>query len=67
MTNIQINIIDPSVLKRTLTDHTDAVHGLSLHVQKPHLLSVSADGSIKLWDVQAKTPLIQSYVSESGQ
>ncbi|OXA50721.1 Striatin-4 [Folsomia candida] len=56
---------DPTVLKRSFTDHTDSVHGLSLHSQKSQLLSGSADGSVKLWDVTAKTPLLQSYTSDS--
>ena len=59
--------VEPSVLKRTLSDHTDSVHGLSLHSQKSQLLSCSADGTVKLWDASAKTPLLQSYVSEPGK
>lgn len=59
-------VSDPSVLKKTLTDHTDAVHGLSLHSVKPHLLSASADGTVKLWDVAGKpVPLLQSYSFEA--
>lgn len=46
--------------------HTDAVWGLSLHSQKLHLLSSSADGSVRLWNPQSKSPLLSVFTSESG-
>jgi len=57
---------DPGILVTSLTDHKDSVHGLSLHSQKPHLLSCSADSTVKLWDVTSKTPLLESYESDKG-
>ncbi|CAL8133782.1 unnamed protein product [Orchesella dallaii] len=54
---------DPSILVRTMNDHTDAVHGLSLHSQKSHLLSCSADGTVRLWDPTSKSPLIDTFSS----
>jgi len=49
-----------------MSDHTDAVHGLSLHSQKSHLLSCSADGTVRLWDPTSKTPLLDTFASASG-
>lgn len=57
---------DPSVLSNSLLGHTDAVWGLSLHSQKLHLLSSSADGSVRLWNPQSKSPLLSVFTSESG-
>ncbi|KAI9561786.1 hypothetical protein GHT06_012747 [Daphnia sinensis] len=56
---------DPSVLSNSLLGHTDAVWGLSLHSQKLHLLSSSADGSVRLWNPQSKSPLLSVFTSES--
>jgi len=55
---------DPAILVKTLTDHKDIVWGLSLHSQKPQLLSFSADKTVKLWDPTAKTPLLETYISD---
>ncbi|XP_012266954.1 striatin-4 [Athalia rosae] len=55
---------DPSVLSGTLTGHTDAVWGLSMYHPRSQLLSVSADGSVKLWSPQSKVPLLNTYTSE---
>jgi striatin 1/3/4 len=55
---------DPGILSKTMSDHTDAVWGLSLHGQKTQLLSCSADGTVKLWDPSSKTPLLESFSSE---
>ncbi|ODM95638.1 Striatin-3 [Orchesella cincta] len=57
---------DPSISVRTMSDHTDAVHGLSLHSQKSHLLSCSADGTVRLWDPTSKTPLLDTFTSTSA-
>lgn len=57
---------DPSVLSGTLTGHTDAVWGLSMYHPRSQLLSVSADGSVKLWSPQSKVPLLNTYTSEQG-
>ncbi|XP_034230279.1 striatin-3 [Thrips palmi] len=55
---------DPNVLMCNLEDHTDAVWGLSIHKQRPQLLSCSADGTVKLWSPQSKIPLLSTYSSE---
>lgn len=39
---------EPAVLAATLTDHSDAVWGLSVHANR-QLLSCSADGTVRLW------------------
>lgn len=61
------NFPDPNVLMCNLEDHTDAVWGLSIHKQRPQLLSCSADGTVKLWSPQSKIPLLSTYSSEQGK
>ena len=49
--------------------HTDAVWGLSLHSQKLHLLSCSADGTVRLWNPQAPASakaLLSTFTSTNG-
>lgn len=72
-TNCPINLLttplfssDPSVLSNSLVGHTDAIWGLSLHSHKLHLLSCSADGSVRLWNPQSKTPLLSVFTSDAG-
>ncbi|XP_044588996.1 striatin isoform X4 [Cotesia glomerata] len=55
---------EPGVLSQTLTGHTDAVWGLSMFHPRSQLLSVSADGTVKLWNPQSKVPLLNTYTSE---
>ncbi|XP_014234227.1 striatin [Trichogramma pretiosum] len=55
---------DPSLLSQTLTGHTDAVWGLSMCHPRSQLLSVSADGTVKLWSPASKVPLLNNYTSE---
>ncbi|KAK2587425.1 hypothetical protein KPH14_003138 [Odynerus spinipes] len=55
---------DPSVLSQTLTGHTDAIWGLSMYQTRSQLLSISADGTVKLWSPQSKVPLLNTYTSE---
>lgn len=57
---------EPGVLSQTLTGHTDAVWGLSMFHPRSQLLSVSADGTVKLWNPQSKVPLLNTYTSEQG-
>jgi striatin 1/3/4 len=53
---------DPSVLHSRLLAHTDAVWGLSMHGAKSHLLSCSADGTVRLWNPAAShTPLLNTF------
>ncbi|XP_076685239.1 connector of kinase to AP-1 isoform X2 [Andrena cerasifolii] len=55
---------EPSVLSQTLKGHTDAVWGLSMYHPRSQLLSISADGTVKLWSPQSKSPLLHTYISE---
>lgn len=57
---------EPSVLSQTLKGHTDAVWGLSMYHPRSQLLSISADGTVKLWSPQSKSPLLHTYISEQG-
>lgn len=59
--------VDPSVLQETLAGHTDAVWGLSIHTSKTQLLSNSSDGTIKLWNPGAKSPLLNTFSADTGK
>ncbi|KAK6640649.1 hypothetical protein RUM44_012346 [Polyplax serrata] len=55
---------DPEVLTQTLSGHYNAVWGLRVHSSKPHLLSCSADGTVKLWAPHVKDTLLNTFKSE---
>ncbi|XP_022248720.1 striatin-3-like isoform X4 [Limulus polyphemus] len=55
---------DPGVITSTLKGHSDAVWGLSVHSSKLHLLSCSADGTVRLWSPQVKASLLHTYYAE---
>ncbi|XP_014105352.1 PREDICTED: striatin-3 isoform X4 [Pseudopodoces humilis] len=55
---------EPNVLAGTLIAHTDAVWGLAYSGVKNHLLSCSADGTIRLWSPPEKIPCICTYNGE---
>uniref|UniRef100_A0A8C2CCE1 Striatin, calmodulin binding protein 3 n=1 Tax=Cyprinus carpio TaxID=7962 RepID=A0A8C2CCE1_CYPCA len=55
---------DPSVLAGTLLGHSDAVWGLAYSGIKERLLSCSADGTIKLWNPQGKSPCLSTLNSD---
>ncbi|KFV15779.1 Striatin-3, partial [Tauraco erythrolophus] len=57
---------EPNVLAGTLIAHTDAVWGLAYSGVKNHLLSCSADGTIRLWNPSEKMPCICTYNGEKG-
>ena len=59
-------VLDPSVQHGVLTAHTDAVWGLCIHSSKSHLLSCSADGTVRLWSPSNKTPLLNTFWIEDG-
>ncbi|XP_007429080.1 striatin-3 isoform X5 [Python bivittatus] len=52
---------EPNVLAGTLTAHTDAVWDLAYSGIKNHLLSCSADGSVRLWNPPEKVTCICTY------
>lgn len=56
--------LDSNVLSKVLTGHTDAVWQLVLSGQK--LLSCSADGSVRLWDVNLSEALQRTISSLDG-
>ncbi|KAK2181776.1 hypothetical protein NP493_382g02052 [Ridgeia piscesae] len=58
---------DPSVQQGVLTAHTDAVWGLCIHSSKSHLLSCSADGTVRLWSPSNKTPLLNTFWIEDEE
>uniref|UniRef100_A0A7E4W249 Striatin domain-containing protein n=1 Tax=Panagrellus redivivus TaxID=6233 RepID=A0A7E4W249_PANRE len=50
--NIDVHgLYDPSVLLMTLRGHTDAIWSVNYHSSTNRLLSASADGTIKVWDL----------------
>ncbi|XP_029040474.1 connector of kinase to AP-1 isoform X1 [Osmia lignaria lignaria] len=55
---------EPSVLQNRLRGHTSAVWGLSMCESRSQLLSLSADGTVKLWSPESQSPLLHTYVSE---
>uniref|UniRef100_A0A8C3N7M9 Uncharacterized protein n=1 Tax=Geospiza parvula TaxID=87175 RepID=A0A8C3N7M9_GEOPR len=55
---------EPNVLAGTLIAHTDAVWGLAYSGVKNHLLSCSADGTVRLWNPPEKNPCICTYNGE---
>lgn len=57
---------DPGVLTTSLTAHTDAVWGLSIHSTKLQLLSCSGDGTVRLWSPQSKVHLLNTYCMDSA-
>uniref|UniRef100_A0A9J7ZR37 Striatin, calmodulin binding protein 3 n=1 Tax=Cyprinus carpio carpio TaxID=630221 RepID=A0A9J7ZR37_CYPCA len=58
---------DPSVLAGTLLGHSDAVWGLAYSGIKNRLLSCSADGTIKLWNPQEKSPCLSTFNSDRSE
>uniref|UniRef100_A0A8C2HYM9 Striatin-3 n=1 Tax=Cyprinus carpio TaxID=7962 RepID=A0A8C2HYM9_CYPCA len=61
---LQNQISYPSVLAGTLLGHSDAVWGLAYSGIKNRLLSCSADGTIKLWNPQEKSPCLSTFNSD---
>uniref|UniRef100_A0A8C2HYB6 Striatin, calmodulin binding protein 3 n=1 Tax=Cyprinus carpio TaxID=7962 RepID=A0A8C2HYB6_CYPCA len=55
------------VLAGTLLGHSDAVWGLAYSGIKNRLLSCSADGTIKLWNPQEKSPCLSTFNSDRGE
>lgn len=59
--------LEPGVLARYLDGHSDAIWCLTLHKQKSQMLSCSADGSVKLWSPAEPSPVLSTYVTDSGE
>lgn len=55
------------MLAGTLLGHSDAVWGLAYSGIKERLLSCSADGTIKLWNPQGKSPCLSTFNSDRGE
>lgn len=55
------------MLAGTLLGHSDAVWGLAYSGIKNRLLSCSADGTIKLWNPQEKSPCLSTFNSDRGE
>ncbi|XP_033105021.1 striatin-3-like isoform X4 [Anneissia japonica] len=57
---------DSSILKEPLVAHTNAVWDVAFDATKNHLVSASADGTVRLWNPQLKSPLLNTYIGESA-
>ncbi len=52
---------------RTLEGHTDAIWSLAAHPYNTHVLSASADTSVRLWDYERSDPLLHTLtLTDSG-
>ncbi|CAH0561078.1 unnamed protein product [Brassicogethes aeneus] len=58
------DLFEPDILSSTLQGHSDAVWGLSVLNSRQHLLSCSADGSVKLWAPHSKVQFLNTFTSE---
>jgi len=59
--------LDASVLQARLESHADAVWDLSAHSTLPHILSCSADGSVKLWAPHSSKALLSDFVLDASK
>ncbi|XP_039252174.2 striatin-3-like [Styela clava] len=55
-----------SVTGKVLVGHTDAVWSLSYCGTRCHLLSSSADTTVRLWNPQSTDPLIRTFAAPGG-
>lgn len=62
----QYDAYDASVLQARLESHADAVWDLSAHSTLPHILSCSADGSVKLWAPHSSKALLSDFVLDAN-
>ena len=59
--------LDAGVLQAKLLSHTDAIWGLSAHSTMPHILSCSADGTVKLWAPHSSKSLLNNFVLDNSK
>ena len=59
--------IEPSVMADTFVGHSNAVWGLSYDGTKNSLISCSADGTVRLWSPNKKSPLLTTITAETGK
>ncbi|KAJ3275906.1 hypothetical protein HDV01_006772 [Terramyces sp. JEL0728] len=57
---------EPSYAASTLVGHSDAVWQIKPHPAAPLLISASADGSLKLWDINSESPALKSTFWYNG-
>lgn len=63
------NFSDPTILQERFEAHSDAIWAVLFHSSTNHLISASADGTIKLWETGAdegQTPLIRTFTPPSA-
>ncbi|KFD59050.1 hypothetical protein M513_00213, partial [Trichuris suis] len=56
--------LDRSISSEVLRGHDDAVWSLAFHSSDNRLISASADGTLKLWEPSASSPLLATYVAD---
>lgn len=58
--------LEPSYAVSTLVGHSDAIWEIKPHPATPFLISASADGSLKLWDVNLESSGLKSTFWYNG-
>ncbi|XP_049826044.1 striatin-3 isoform X2 [Aethina tumida] len=58
------DLFEPDILSTTLQGHSDAIWGLSVLNSRQHVISCSADGSVKLWAPHSKVQYLNTFTSE---
>jgi len=59
--------LDASILQSRLAAHSDAVWGLSADSTMPHILSCSADGTVKLWAPHSSSCMLSSFTVDGSK
>ena len=58
---------DAGVLSEVFVGHSNAVWGLAYDGTKNNLVSCAADGTVRLWSPQNKSPLLNTYTADTGK